>query len=255
MGKDKKTDDRLLKEAQKRFKQIVEYTFIGADDLYTEADDEDDDSLAEPTEGGGEQGELPLPGGGQDTPGEEVGETPGENDEAPENADGGGVEGFNPEETGDEETVEIDTEESDDEVIDVDDLTDAQEQNNAEINQVDSKIQSMFDAIEKLTQMVANSENNINSVKAEIEKRNPTQLEKLSMRAKDSYPFSVTPDEYWNEKEATSDYRTEDDENGENQGQYVVTQNDVDGDTDWRKIAASLKDPDLNQTLSQILKY
>ena len=38
-------------------------------------------------------------------------------------------------------------------------------------------------------------------IRQEIEKRNPTPIEKLNMRAaNDSYPFNVSPSEYWKRK-------------------------------------------------------
>jgi hypothetical protein len=259
-------DDRLLKESQKRFKQLCEYTFIGVDDLREADDDEDslDNQEQQPLPGGNAdtapQGneEQPLPGGGPEQ-GQEGGE-----EEMPD-AEGGddGVEGFDPEgDGGDDIPDEMSDEGGDEEVIDVDDLTNAQEQGNAEIGQVDNKIQSLLAVVDKLMKRNDDVINKIDSVNgnieafaAEMEKRNPTQVEKLTLRAKDSYPFSITPDEYWKDKEANSNYSTADDENGEEQGQYVITQNDINGDTDWRSIAKSLNDPNLNQSLSQILKY
>ena len=79
-------------------------------------------------------------------------------------------------------------------------------------------------------------------MKAEFEKRNPTQVEKLSMQTAKSGPFNVTPEDYWNEKEATSNYSTEPDNNGKGQGQYVITKDDVEGTTDWKAIADSISD-------------
>jgi hypothetical protein len=76
------------------------------------------------------------------------------------------------------------------------------------------------------------------------------------MQTAKSYPFNVTPEEYWEEKEKTSNYSTENDENGVKQGQYVITKNDVNGGTDWKSISDSLDDDDFmyNQTLNGILK-
>jgi hypothetical protein len=79
-------------------------------------------------------------------------------------------------------------------------------------------------------------------LKAEFEKRNPTQVEKLSMQTAKSGPFNVKPEDYWNEKEATSNYSTEPDNNGKGQGQYVITKDDVEGTTDWKSIADSISD-------------
>ena len=51
------------------------------------------------------------------------------------------------------------------------------------------------------------SNERMDTLKAEIEKRNPTPVEKLSLRSKNSYPFNVSPEEYWKDKEMTSNYR------------------------------------------------
>ena len=68
-------------------------------------------------------------------------------------------------------------------------------------------------------------------------------------------PFTVSPEEYWNEKEQTSNYSTEDDDNGKEQGQYVITANDVNGTVDWNSIAKSLDDDFImHQTLNGALK-
>ena len=95
----------------------------------------------------------------------------------------------------------------------------------------------------------------IEGLKSEFEKRNPTQVEKLSMQTAKSYPFNVKPEEFWAEKEATSNYSTEDDQNGVKQGQYVITAKDIAGETNWKEIADSLDDDDFmyNQTLNKIL--
>lgn len=69
-------------------------------------------------------------------------------------------------------------------------------------------------------------------------------------------PFTVSPKEYWDEKEQTSNYRREDDNNGVGQGQYVITANDVNGSVDWDSIAKSLDDDFImHQTLDKAFKF
>lgn len=144
----------------------------------------------------------------------------------------------------------------DDEVIDVDELTDAQEDTEEKVEKLGDKFDKVLQAIGAFEELIRDNDKKIEDLKVEFEKRNPTQIEKLGMQASKSYPFNVTPDEYWKEKEATSNYRTEDDDNGKEQGQYVITKNDVDGDTNWKAIADSLGGDDFlyNQSLNRILR-
>ena len=130
----------------------------------------------------------------------------------------------------------------DDEVVDVTELTDAQEETQEELKNFDAKFDKLLQQIGKWEAMVDSNNQKIEDLKAEFEKRNPTQIEKLSMQTANSYPFSQTPEQYWKDKEATSNYRTEDDDNGKEQGQYTITKNDIEGATNWKEIADSLDD-------------
>ena len=82
-------------------------------------------------------------------------------------------------------------------------------------------------------------------LKQELEKRNPTPIEKLDLRTvNDSYPFNVKPNDYWKTKEETSNYRVGGDET-EVPEQYDLHQSDVDDVTNWKEIADSLDDSSL----------
>ena len=83
------------------------------------------------------------------------------------------------------------------------------------------------------------------ALKAEMEKRNPTPVEKLSLRSGNGYPFNQTPDEYWKEKEATSNYSTEDDENGVNDKIYQITKDEIDNFNDYGNISKSFDEYDI----------
>jgi hypothetical protein len=171
---------------------------------------------------------------------------------------GQGAEGFEPqvqiEQDPNMSQAPIDSVENE-EVIDVDDLTDSQEDTEKKVDALTSKFDKLFQMIGSFEEKIKQSDENINALKQEIEKRNPTQIEKMSMRSKGGYPFNVSPDEYWADKEATSNYSTEDDQNGVKQGQYVITAKDIAGETNWKEIADSLDDDDFmyNQTLNKIL--
>ena len=141
------------------------------------------------------------------------------------------------------------------EVIDVDDLTDSQEETEKKVDSLMSKFDKLFQMIGSFEEKINQSDENINALKQEIEKRNPTQIEKMSMRSKGGYPFNVSPDEYWADKEETSNYSTEDDENGVNQSQYQITKNDVDGMTDWASISKSLDEDGMFKNLKDIFEF
>ena len=185
---------------------------------------------------------------------------------APMGPDGGGMpqgpEGFNPQ-MGDDPNMGVDPNmgddpnmmQPDDEVIDVSELTDTQKDTEEEVKKLGGQFSKLMNAIKSFEDAVKGNDKKIEDLKAEIEKRNPTQIEKLSMQTAHSYPFNITPEEYWKEKEATSNYSTESDNNGMGQGQYVITADDVNGNVNWKQIYDTLQDKDsmYNQTLQNIL--
>jgi hypothetical protein len=171
---------------------------------------------------------------------------------------GQGAEGFEPqgqiEQDPNMSQAPIDSVENE-EVIDVDELTDSQEDTEKKVDALTSKFDKLFQMIGSFEEKIKQSDENINALKQEIEKRNPTQIEKMSMRSKGGYPFNVSPDEYWADKEATSNYSTEDDENGVNQDQYKITKNDVDNMTDWASISKSLDEEGMFKDLKDIFEF
>lgn len=202
----------------------------------------------------------PNMGGGMPPMDPNAGGAPMDPNAAP--ADGGAQtpEGFNPQ--GDLSadsfnTPAGDTEQPGDEVLDVTELTDKQDDIEKEIHEVGGKFDEVLKAIGSFEELIRANDEKLEDLRAEIERRNPTQIEKLGNQKSLSYPFNVSPEEYWKEKEATSNYSTEDDDNGKEQGQYVITADDVNGDTNWQAIAKSLEDKDFlyNQTLDKLLKF
>ena len=179
------------------------------------------------------------------------------------NAAAGGAtppEGFNPQgefgPTGDPApTGELDQPAPDDDVIDISDFTDSQEKMEDDIDKIDGKFAKVMKAIGAFEELLRSNDEKIEDLKAEFERRNPTQVEKLGIQQANSYPFNVNPNEYWKEKEATSNYSTEPDDNGKEQGQYVITADDVNGDVNWKGIYDSLNDDFLyHQTLDKIVR-
>ena len=270
-----KEKNLIVENGMKRFQQIMEYTMGSRHRSVIEADDAPVDDQAnggavpggDPGAMGGDPGAMGGdPGAMGGDPGA-MGGDPGAmgGDTGAMGGDTGAAqapEGFNPQ-GGEDPSMDLgldpnmtsDQMQPDDEVIDVDDLTDAQEDTQHEVEKIDGKFDKVLKALGAFEEIIRSNDEKIENLKAEFERRNPTQIEKLSMQTDKSYPFNVKPEDYWREKEATSNYRTEDDNNGKEQGQYVITKNDVDGATNWKAISDSLGEDDFmyNQTLNKIL--
>lgn len=262
-----KTEQEMLVEAQKkRFQQIMEYTNFGAkyNTLDEAGEDENMPQDAPADNAAPDMGGMPADGG---QPAPDMGGMPADNaapdmgGNAPmDNGMGGGVDqnaqqqtppGFNPQEqpAGDEggDITANDFEggvSPEDDVVDISDLTDAQEETEDEVKEVSDKFDNVMKSIGKFEELLRANNEKIEGLQAEFEKRNPTQIEKLSMQTAKSGPFNVTPEEYWKDKEETSNYRTEDDDNGREQEQYVITQHDIDTANDWRSISKTLDESD-----------
>ena len=150
------------------------------------------------------------------------------------------------------------------EVIDVEDITDAQEKTNDKVNKVgrnlgkvDDKIVQLLQAIDKMETMINNNNAEIENFKQEFEKRNPTPTEKLNLRSLDSYPFNVNPKEYWENKGisnpgTSNQYQAYSDNGKSTTDEYEITNYDIDN-FDERKVADSFHiDDDLRQTIEKI---
>ena len=149
----------------------------------------------------------------------------------------------------------------DETVIDVDDITNAQEKMNDKINVVGKdlgdfgdKIETLLQSLSKMEDMINNNNREIENFKSEFEKRNPTQTEKLNLRALDSYPFNVNPKEYWAEKSGDPNSRYSGFANNDKPTtqEYVITNSDVD-DFSERDMDRSFDiDDELKQDINKI---
>jgi chromosome segregation ATPase len=129
-----------------------------------------------------------------------------------------------------------------DNVIDVSDLTAAQEEANNDINNLDDKFAQLTDFSEKLTKLLdkittktEEQENELQAVKRELEKRLPTPTEKLMIRSADSYPYNVQISDYWKERSKRGDKYSIDINNKDEipeKEEYVLTDEDVDNFSD-----------------------
>ena len=249
--------DNNLFEAHVKFMRAIGESFMPIE----EADD-DQDNQQDPNAGGAPGGDPNAMGGG--APGGPDGGMPGADPMGGgmPGADpmGGGMPGADP--MGGDPMGEdpIGGEPGDeDEVIDVDDLTKAQEKVNDKVNsvgrdlgKVDSRIEKLIGAIEGLEAMFDKNNQEISDLKKEFEKRNPTQTEKLNLRSLDSYPFKVRPTDYWRDKAENSNYSAYADNSEPTTQEYVITNNDIDDFTE-REIADSFSlDDDLEQNIKKI---
>ena len=249
--------DVTLEESKKRFQQILEFTYYGRGQrLMGEAGDEQQDANLDQTSNEGGVGEM-QPNEMQPNdmpPMDNQGGDMNTNDVAPQDGATGmpdnnvqAPQGFNPQDTGDnvndisQEDFASDVS-PDDNVVDVSELTDTQKETEEKVEKFGDKFDEIFKVLGQWEELLKSNNEKIEDLKAEFEERNPTQVEKLSMQTAKSGPFNVKPEEYWNEKEKTSNYSTDNDNNGVEQGLYVITKNDVDGTTDWKSIADSISD-------------
>jgi hypothetical protein len=149
--------------------------------------------------------------------------------------------------------------ENDGDTIDIDGLTHAEDKLNVKQNQigrdvakVDDRISTLIDTIGKLQTALDSNNSELEALKAEFEKRNPTQTEKLNLRSLDSYPFNVKPTDYWADKAAQGGYEAIADNDKPTTQEYVITNDDVDNPTkDIADTFFKIDDDDI-QTLDKL---
>lgn len=215
--------------------------------------------------GGGMPGGDPMGGGapGADPAGQEMGADPnamgqpmpdaGQSMVGPDT----GEDPFADQRNGDDEGGE-----SDGDTIDIDGLTKAEDKLNIKQNQigrdlakVDTKISSLIDKIAGLQSALDSNSSELESLKAEFEKRNPTQTEKLDVRgALDSYPFNVRPDDFWaNKMKERDNYEVYGDNDESTEDQYTITADDIEDLPSDISKSFNIEDDDI-QTLEKMFK-
>lgn len=254
-------NNKVLRENYENFRRLVEYSTLGSNVMAEAGEENQNDPMAgaDPSMGGdGMAGQMaggdPSMGGGMDAG---MGGDPSMMGGAPAGPDAMGgdpsmdgeeaqpPQGFSPQ-GGEQEqlgaTPETDPNQEEEEVIDVDDLTNSQEETEKKIDALSDKFERLIGMLDGFEKQIDSSNERMETLRAEIEKRNPTPVEKMSIRAKNSYPFNITPDEYWKDKEATLNYSPEDDNNGADDPVYQITKDDIDNISDWNSIYKSLDD-------------
>jgi len=246
-----------LMESVKRFHQILEYTNAAGAFSVNEAGEDDPNAM--PQDPNMDMGGAPGmdagmggdPNGMPQDPNMDGADPNGmPQDPNMDGADpnmGAGPEGFAPQvpQGADPMAMPEGEEEEEEEVIDVDELTDAQEKTEDKLDKLSDKFEKLLNKIDNFEAQIDHSNEKMEALKAEIEKRNPTPVEKLSLRTRDSYPFSLTPGEYWKDKEQNSNYSTEDDENGANDRIYQITKDEIDDFNDYASVSKTFDDYDI----------
>lgn len=149
----------------------------------------------------------------------------------------------------------------DGDTIDIDGLTKAQDKLNVkqnhigrDLSKVDDKMKTLINTIQNLQSALDANNGQIEALKAEFEKRNPTQTEKLNLRSLDSYPFNVKPTDYWAKKAEEGGYEAYADNDEPTTQEYVITNDDVDNPSDGiAKTFFQIDDDDI-QTLDKLFK-
>jgi len=234
----------LLKEELNLHMQLLEYTFympeVDEDDkenlLFDDAvnlyeqdpipgeEEPAADPFATPEEGDTPPVDAGIEAPATDVPAEDPFATPetgGEVETAPE------VDPFAVAGEGMEVEDEFATEEGGDETVEVDvtDIVNKAEETRTEIEGLTSKMEELMGNFSELSDQVSGMDqviDKIDGLEKEIERRNPTPVEKLEMRSMDSFPYSVKLTDYWDDKEG---YEAGEENKEED---YVITKKEVD---------------------------
>ena len=229
---------KLISEDLKRYKQLFEYTFYVEDKDEKKGDEElllDIINEQDPIPG---DEPVEFPPATDETPTDSPVEfPPATEEETPSDTE------TDPFATPEETPIAIEDEvadEGDTVEVDVTDLVDKTEETKSTVDGLTSKMEELLSKLNDLESQVGGMDNVINKIddlEKEIEKRNPTPVEKLEMRSLSSYPYSIKLTDFWKDKEGYEAEEPEED--------YTLTQDDVDN-FDKEQIKKSL---DYNQDL------
>ena len=215
---------KVLSEELKRYRQLLEYTFYVPENEKDENGNllTDDQYITEQDPAGETEEDPFMSVGGDETAPEAGAETP----KTDPLADDAEVEDVAADETETAtETPETSTGTDDGSVeIDVTDIVDKTEATKTSVEGMSSKMDELLNKLSELESQVSGMDNVINKIddlEKEIEKRNPTPVERLEMRSMNSFPYSVKLTDFWQDKEGYE--ATE-----ENEEEFVLKQSDVD---------------------------
>ena len=227
----------LLSEELKRHLQLLEYTFYVPEETNIKEDAEilfdgilsEQDPVGDEVEGEEETIEDPFATDtgveDTDTPegeGADVTEDPfatdtegaGETDTFADTGEGAEVEDeFATDDMGGDETVEVD----------VTDIVAKSEETKTSVDGINTKMDDLLGKLSDLESQIGGMDQvigKIDNLEKEIERRNPTPVEKLEMRSMDSFPYSVSLTDFWDDREGY--------DATEEETEYTLTQSDID---------------------------
>jgi hypothetical protein len=272
-----KSPKQSLHKLYERKHKLNEYTFITAPQV-NEDGEENDGELQNPENmnGGGQmnnqqggniapdasnqmgdmngQNNGQMPTDGSQMPQNDVQQGNGMNGDMQMNGTEGDMTDFSEPEV-ENDGIETQEMESDDEVIDVDDLTQSQEATEYKLDGVDDRLSKIYAVVQKFSDQLEKNEESIMALKDEFEKRNPTEEEKLNIRSQSSYPYSETPKDYWDKKTQENPHYNVMYNNevspSEEQKKFEITKNDISG-LNMKSISDTL---DIDQSLNKYLGF
>ena len=251
--------------SKKRFIKLLEYSYINSEDdlLLDEADDESQENVDNQPmqqdmgnqEDSGEEMSQDEMGGeeisGEKTPQGEMGDQEVEGEEMTQDAMGGEDEMIG-DTVGDTEMDDTMGEVE----VDVTDLTAKQEDVDAKVSALSQQSETLLNTLiqlsDKIENMAQKSDAESQLLRKEIEKRNPTPVEKLQRRVVVSDPFNETPADYWKKKEAEGDYKLVDDDNEEEV--FTITPSDLGGSANEIYKSLGFTDDEFNQNLESMFR-
>jgi hypothetical protein len=240
--------NRKIITERERFRMLTEYTFINDDSQGSDTDDlllddmlsEDDTEISDDLPSGNEE-DIDFDDSNTSTSPEEEtddvdlsGEIPTDEVEpAVEPLVGDQPAAPAPEEVGDE--IELDVTEL---VQGTKDAKNSADMANQQVAQLVAKFDSLKASLDNMNVI----SNKIDSLEKEIERRNPTEVEKLEMRSFNSYPYNLKLTDYWADKKGAYDVmnvNNDDDETETEPEELVLTTNDIESDYNPNEIKNS----------------
>jgi predicted RNase H-like nuclease (RuvC/YqgF family) len=208
--------DKLITEESKRFMRISEYSFYGvneAEDDELDAELKDLESELPPADDAETETETPA-----EEPMDDMGSEEGTFGEEEPVDDMGGDE------------VEVDVT---DLVNTSNELKTSSEENSAKMAElIDNfnKLASQVNTMTQMTKKIDSLDNELKTMSAEIQKRNPTPTEKIEMRSLDSFPYNIKLSDFWSDHsdKVTTVASSQSNIGEEKPKEYVLTKADVD---------------------------
>jgi len=141
-----------------------------------------------------------------------------------------------------EAPIEPEMPEEDEVELDVTELVQGTEEAKQSADAANAKMEELMGMVSKLEGQISqmdNITNKIDGLAGEMEKRMPTDNEKLEMRSLDSAPYNLKLTDFWSQQEGKYDIM---DQEGKEK-EYVLTKDEIDGDYSDSTLKDSFDNP------------